>query len=384
MTVSAPALACRQLRLRDFRNFTDVDLDIPAVGVAVIGENGAGKTNLLEAIYYLEIFRSLRGSTDEQLVRFGAEVFYLRGRFESAAAGPTIEVSAAYESTSRTKRVTIDGSAPDRLGDAVGRVRAVVFSPTDMAVVAGPPAERRRFLDIVLSVNVPGHLAALQRYRHVLRQRNAMLRAGGPMAALEAWDTALVEAGARILTERAQWIEAWSEEFERRACRVGGGAGPRIAYRPGVPLRTTGLDGAREAFRTELERVRGRERERGITLTGPHRDDIAVIIDSPAGELDLRDFGSAGQMRTAAIALRMVEAETARRGGGAPILLLDDVFAELDPGRTRRILELLEEEGYGQVLLAVPKESDLDMGAGGGGIVAALPRWRIAAGRIET
>jgi DNA replication and repair protein RecF len=383
MTVPAPSLACRQLRLRDFRNFADVELEIPAEGVAVIGENGSGKTNLLEAIYYLEIFRSLRGSPDEQLVRFGAEVFHLRGRFENGATGDRLEVTAAYEPKGRTKRVTVDGVPPERLGEAVGRVRAVVFSPTDMAIVAGPPSERRRFLDIVLSVNVPGHLAALQRYRHVLRQRNALLRAGGTADSLVAWDSALVEAGARIVTERAHWVEAWGAEFEMRACRVGGGAGPRIAYRPGVPIEPRELADVDEAFLRELDRVRLRERERGVTLTGPHRDDMAIVVDSPEGEVDLRDFGSAGQMRTAAIALRMVEAETAKRVGFAPILLLDDVFAELDAGRTRRILELLEEEGHGQVLLTAPKESDLDVGSSDD-FVSALPRWRISGGRIES
>jgi DNA replication and repair protein RecF len=383
MSVARPALVCHTLRLRDFRNFAAQDLEFPAAGVAVIGLNGSGKTNLLEAIYYLEIFRSQRGSPDEQLVRFGAEAFHVRGHFADPASAQTAEVTAAYEARSRTKRVTLDGVLPDRLGDAVGRVRAVVFSPSDIAIVAGPPAGRRRFLDIVLSVNEPGHLAALQRYRHLLRQRNAILKAGGAASVLAAWDTGLIETGSRILYDRAQWIGQWSAEFERRACRVGGGPGPRIAYRPGVPMEErASLEQTREGFAAALERLQPRERDRRVTLAGPHRDDVAIVTASPDGDVDLRDYGSAGQMRTAAIALRMIEAETARQRSGAPILLLDDVFAELDAVRTRRILELLEEEGHGQVLLTVPKESDLDV-AGGGGFLAALPRWHIEAGRIR-
>ncbi|MCI0434139.1 MAG: DNA replication and repair protein RecF [Gemmatimonadetes bacterium] len=383
MTIAAPALICRQLRLRDFRNFTELELDFPESGVAVIGENGSGKSNLLEAIYYLEIFRSLRGAPDEQLIRFGADVFHVRGRFEDPASGETVEVTAAYEASTRTKRVTVDGTPPARLADAVGRVRIVVFSPTDMAIVAGPPAERRRFLDIVLSVNVPGHMAALQRYRHVLRQRNAMLKTGGSGGLLDAWGEGLIEAGAQIVRDRAAWIETNTAAFERLACRVGGEHGMRIGYRPGLPL-----DGVRSrediasAFASELRRVETRERERGMTLAGPHRDDLAITTADGDREVDLRDFGSAGQMRTAAIALRLVEAETAKRvRQSAPLFLLDDVFAELDEGRSRRVLELLEEEGAGQIVLTVPKATDLDA-AGGHGPVARLSRWRIRAGSI--
>jgi len=383
MTIAAPALICRQLRLRDFRNFTDLELEFPEAGVAVIGENGSGKTNLLEALYYLEIFRSMRGAPDEQLVRFGADAFHVRGRFEDARSGERVEVTAAYETSTRTKRVTVDGAPPARLADAVGRVRVVVFSPADMAIVAGPPAERRRFLDIVLSVNVHGHMAALQRYRHVQRQRNAMLKAGARPGVVEAWDAGLIEAGARIIFDRAAWVEANRDEFERHSCMVGGSPGARLNYRPGIRLdRAQSREDIAILFASELERVAARERDRGMTLAGPHRDDLAITAGEAGREIDLREYGSSGQMRTAAIALRMIEAETARAARqSAPMLLLDDVFAELDAGRSQRILNLLAEEGHGQIVLTVPKASDLDVGAGPG-FVARLERWGMNAGRI--
>jgi DNA replication and repair protein RecF len=141
MTEAVPALVCRRLRLRDYRNFTQLDLEFPAEGAAVIGDNGTGKTNLLESIYYLEIFRSFRGSPDEQLVRFGSEAFHVRGWFEELATGDTVEVGAGYDPKARTKRVTVDGVEPDRIGDAIGRARAVIFSPSDLSLVAGAPAE---------------------------------------------------------------------------------------------------------------------------------------------------------------------------------------------------------------------------------------------------
>jgi DNA replication and repair protein RecF len=381
-------LACSQIRLRNFRNFPELELAFPPAGVAVIGDNGSGKTNLLEAIYYLEIFRSFRGSPDEQVVRFGADAFHLRARFEEPGNGESVEVTAAWETRSRAKRVTVNGAEPERLGDAIGRAGAVIFSPADVSIVAGSPAERRRFLDIVLSLNAPGYLAALQRCRHTLRQRNAMLRAQAGAGLLEAWNAPLVEAGARVIWERARWTREHAAAFARRFEAVGDGLSARLAYRPGLRLdEEDSLDPARtaEALAAELERVAPRERERGLTLAGPHRDDLQVLATAEGAEFDLRDYGSGGQLRTAAVALRMIEAETVREARGrAPLVLLDDVFAELDAGRSRRILDLLEAEGHGQVILTAPKESDVELRAAGGAFGRELARWRIAAGRIAT
>jgi DNA replication and repair protein RecF len=385
MSDTTPALVCRRLRLRQFRNFAELELEFPAAGVAVIGDNGSGKTNLLESLYYLEIFRSFRGATDEQLVRFGEPAFHIRGWFEDPSTGTSFEMTAAYEPKTRTKRVTVNGSEPERLGDAIGHVRAVVFSPSDMSIVSGAPSERRRFLDIVLSVNRPAYLAALQKYRLVLRQRNAVLRSGGGRAQVAAWDPAFIEAGSRVIAERARWIEQHAVSFARRYAIVGEGAEARLGYRIGMRIGDTSpVDEAAVAavFASEIERISEREMDRGVTLLGPHRDDMTIETPSTEGDVDLRDFGSGGQLRTAAIALRMIEAESARESRGtSPLVLLDDVFAELDPGRSRRILRMLEAEGHGQVILTAPKQTDVDAGDAGASI-AALGRWSIAGGRI--
>lgn len=382
MAVAPTSVVCRELRLRQFRNFAELDLVFPPEGAAVIGDNGSGKTNLLEAIYYLEIFRSFRGAADEQLIRFGAEAFYVRGRFEDLATGEVREVTAAFERRTRRKRVTVNGVEPERLGDALGQVGAVVFSPSDVAIVAGAPGERRRFLDIVLSLNEPGYLTALQRYRQLLRQRNAVLRRGGSAALLGAWDEGLVEWGARVMAARAAWVAARAEGFARRYASIAGGATARLRYRSSVPLGGTEVPTvaeAAEAFRAELARIAPRERERQMTLAGPHRDELAFLLETETGEIDLREYGSGGQQRTAAIVLRMIEAETVREARGwEPLVLLDDIFAELDPGRSRRILELIEAEELGQVILTAPKASDLEMRGG------SLVHWRIAGGRVFT
>ncbi len=396
MSGASSTLAFRELRLRQFRNFSELEQVFPPAGVAIIGENGAGKTNLLEAIYYLEIFRSFRGAPDEQLVRFGAEAFHVRGRFASGGSSRVQEVTAAFEQRGRRKRVTADGSEPERLGDALGQLGAVIFSPADVDIVRGSPAGRRRFLDIVLSLNRPGYLNALQRYRHVLRQRNAALRDARAAAALHAWDDALVECGTQIMGWRGEWVAARAGAFARRYRLIADGTEADLHYHCGVRAFTAekpdvgpagrgeNLDSVSQpdrlaaAFRSELERMAGRERERGVTLVGPQRDELVFSTRATTGDIDLREYGSGGQVRTAAIALRMVEADTIReRRGRDPLILLDDVFAELDRSRSLRILELLETEQPGQVVLTAPKESDLQVRHG------QLAHWRIENGQIH-
>ncbi len=389
-----PSLFCRELRLRQFRNFAELELAFPPAGAAVIGPNGSGKTNLVEALYYLEIFSSFRGAPDAQLVRFGEEAFHIRGRFETPD-GEALEVTAGYESRRRKKRVTVNGAEPERLSDALGRIGAVVFSPSDVELIAGAPSGRRRFLDIVLSLNVRGYLPAVQKYRKVLKQRNALLKDGAPPASLEPWTEALAAAGGVVMKARAGWVAEHAAGFAERYERIGGEVPARMAYEASIrdddtPAADAAASEFAAALRANLDRLRERERERGITLRGPHRDDLSFARMEDAVERaggtggtggtgrDLRDFGSGGQQRTAAVSLRLMEAVTIREAKGrAPLILLDDIFAELDPDRSERVLELLDHEP-GQAVLTAPKPSDVEVRRGG------LERWRIEAGKVRT
>jgi DNA replication and repair protein RecF len=370
------------LRLVNFRNFADQTLELPPGGVAIVGDNGQGKTNLLEAIYYLEIFRSFRGAPDEQLVRFGETVFRVQGRVRRGHGSLT--VAAGYDRRQKRKKVTLDGAEPPRIGDALGRIGVVLFSPTDVAIVSGSPSLRRRFLDILLSLTEPGYLENLQKYRHILLQRNSLLRAGEPRDLVIAWNPGLVRAGSAIVAARLAWIAAVATPFAERVSQIAGGTDALLEYDPSLPLPPGPAPPDRGAigalFSESLERVAEREVRRGTTLAGPHLDDLRIRAAGGAGGewVDLRVFGSGGQQRTAAVALRMVEAETLRQHlGSDPLILLDDVFAELDVGRSRRILEWVEVERDAQVVLTAPKPADFDLRGG------SLPLWRISAGTIS-
>ena len=376
-----------RISLRNFRNFESEAVEFPREGAALIGPNGQGKTNFLEAIYYLEVFRSFRGARDEQLVRFGTEGFHVKGCLAGGEGDDEVEIAAGYVRDGRRKKVSVNGAEVDRIADGIGRVGAIIFTASDIEIVSGSPSARRRFLDIVLSLVEPGYVAALQRYRQILTQRNELLRAPGEAPALAAWDEALVAEGARIMESRARWVRSARGSFSGFYEQVSGGQAADMKYSPSVGWPETEGEGAptreewAEAFWRSLDRVRGREKKRGITLRGPHRDDVRLGIAVEAGErsaLALRTFGSAGEQRTAAVALRMVEAETLRFARGLrPIVMLDDVFAELDPDRGERIVGILGMEEWGQVIVTSPKPDDLALMGG------KLDQYRVLDGSIS-
>lgn len=373
MTAAMPVASARlqSIAVRDFRNLARADLDLPAEGLVVIGENGQGKTNLLEAIYYLELFRSIRGARDQDLVRFGAAGFHIAAAIDTDAPH---EISVGFERAGRRKRVRLDGGEPERLSDAIGALPAVMFAPGDVELVAGAPSARRRYLDIMLALSSRRYLTALQRYRVALGHRNAALRdaarTGRHDERVAVWEAPLAEHGAVLWATRLAWIERTADRFAALCDAIGESAGVTLRYasvvEPASDLSATLADALAER--------RGVDLRRGLTHAGPHRDDLTLSI----GGRDLRTFGSAGQHRTAAIALRMAEAETlSDRRGGRPLMLLDDPFAELDARRAGRIVDLLAQEGLGQTVLVVPRESDIPAG------LPNLERRRIDAGVIS-
>jgi DNA replication and repair protein RecF len=396
----AGSASLERLVARNFRNFGELRLELPEAGAVIVGPNGSGKTNLLEAIYYLEIFRSFRGARDADLVRFGEDVFRVEGTVRRGSEAD--ELAAAYQKTGRRKKVEVDRGEVDRIADALGTLGAVVFSLEDADLVCGSPRRRRRFLDILLSLVRPGYLASLQRYRAVLAQRNEALRQGADDV-VDVWTEGMLEPGARVMADREEWIASQSDAFRDYHAEIADGAPGELAYEPGLGPRseasgpgaqgpavaeTESAYGTAERVSAWTERLRraqrengDRDRKRGSTQAGPHRDDLVIrgVVEDSGEERDLRVFGSGGQQRTAAIALRLAEADTLRdRLGRDPIYLLDDVFAELDRERAARVLRLLDEGRSGQVLLTAPKPADLPLRGGG------LAQWRIREGVVFT
>ena len=357
--MSTPAARLVALDVRDFRNLAHVELAPPPEGLVVIGENGQGKTNLLEAIYYLQILRSARGARDQDIVRFGADAFHIGAEVETDTRHT---IGVGFERAGKRKRVRIDGVIPDRLSDALAALPSVMFSPADVELIAGSPSMRRRFLDIMLALTAPGYLAALQGYRAALARRNAALRdaaRGGRNAAasVAVWEPPLAQHGAVLWSERRAWVASVAARFETLCHDIGETATVRLRY----ASATAPCDDPVAALSAALEEKRSLDLRRGITHSGPHRDDLAITLAGADGApRDLRVFASAGQQRSAAIALRMLEAATlSERTGRIPVLLLDDPFAELDARRAARILGLLTRDGLGQTMLAVPRESDI-------------------------
>jgi len=250
-----------------------------------------------------------------------------------------------------------------------------MFSPADVDLIVGPPNMRRRFLDIVLALTARGYLDALQRYRGALARRNAALRESAragrqSLSSVAVWEPSLAEHGAVLWRERRAWVESLGDAFEDLCHEIGESGRVRVSYSTILPVVEDPVAALAEA----LAAKRTMDLARGVTHVGPHRDDLVVTLDGR----DLRVFGSAGQQRTAAIALRMLEAATfSERMGRAPLFLLDDPFAELDTRRSSRILALLERAGLGQTIMAVPREGDIP------NELTRLERLRVVAGDVS-
>ncbi|MDZ4674218.1 MAG: DNA replication and repair protein RecF [Gemmatimonadota bacterium] len=336
-------MRANRISARGFRNLAPLDLPLPTAGAAILGPNGHGKTSLIELLAYPVVWRSARGAPDQELVQFGEPAFHLRVEFEGRS------VEAGFLRAEKKKRLVVDGLEQRRLGPAIGHWAAVTFLPTDLGLIQGPAAERRRYLDQMLSLANPDYLGHLSRFRVALAHRNAALRQGRPELA-EPFGPALARHGAALIAARLGWVQDTAAQFAAECDGLGELAPVGLEYRGRLELADP------EAWTPALRESLARDQVLRSTGIGPHRDDLTVTI----GGRGSREFGSTGQQRGAAIALRLAEMTTlAASRGTEPVLLLDDVFAELDDERQSRLAARLSQGGERQVFVTAPRRDEL-------------------------
>jgi len=393
------------LSLTNFRNYARLETALPNGAVLLHGENAQGKTNFLEALYYLATSHSAFVSQDRQLLnwsteeeplpfaRIAAEIKHGRGGFDRLEV--TLMIERTPDGVGRFRKVIKVNGADRRVGLAAGLVTVVLFLPRDLTLIEGAPSDRRRFMDITLSQVVPEYVDALDQYERTLPQRNALLRrisdGHGQTKELDYWDEQLVSAGARVIAGRQTFLRELEVEAQRVHYDLTGRAETlTLRYQPSFTptpagngqrsFEILGFDLHREMsadqiapqFAAQLLKEREEAIRRGVTLSGPHRDELRILIN----ERDAGVYGSRGQARTAVLGLKLAEREWMRnRTGEQPILLLDDVAAELDAKRRAYLLERVQSGGQTFITTA-------ELGAFPPDFLAKVKVWQVEAGRV--
>ena len=357
-------------QLNQFRSYESCVL-APCEGVNVLlGDNGQGKTNVLEALYLTCTGRSHRTRQDRELVRWGADFASVKVEAERRDGSHEVEIILPGSAMAGRRKLKIAGQEASRSGELMGHVTGVLFSPEDLRTVKDGPAERRRFVDMALSQIKPAYYYALQRYARALKQRNEVLRAAQAapslMGTLDSWDEQLASAGSELMVRRRAYIARLSALAADIHDEISDGRERlEIRYLPSVTMGDDPQSALDMLFAARENDVR-----RMTTSVGAHRDDVQLMI----ADRDVRAFGSQGQQRTAALAMRLAELSVMREELDEwPMLMLDDVMSELDPGRRRQLVKRLD--GI-QTFITCTDEDDL----AGAGVGRA---WRVENGQLK-
>jgi len=347
----------RSISLTQFRNYHTATLDLSPEGNIFFGTNGQGKTNLLEALHCLCVGRSPRGARDTEIIKQGCDFYRLSG-VAFRKSGTRLDIELNFQKPNR-KSLKINGQSQKAVSEFIGQLSVVSVSPEDIAITSGSPSYRRRYLDIALSQTHRSYLSALQEYQRILDQRNAILKEiqikpekrRTLRDQLLVWDQQFAQAGATVIEHRLNAVDFLSKKAHQMHQYVSADTeNLQCRYIPAFSTDTTSLA---DAFYQTLRKQQEKDEVRGYTTLGPHRDDLRITLNG----FDLRTYGSQGQLRTACISLRIAEAEwLAAKAQESPIMLLDEVFAELDLSRTHQLMELFQQ--YGQVFIATAREAD--------------------------
>ncbi|MER6614685.1 DNA replication/repair protein RecF [Streptomyces xantholiticus] len=368
------------LSLADFRSYARVEVPLEPGVTAFVGPNGQGKTNLVEAVGYLATLASHRVSSDAPLVRMGADRAVIRAAVTQGERSQLVELEL---NPGKANRARINRSSQVRPRDVLGIVRTVLFAPEDLALVKGDPGERRRFLDELVTARSPRMAGVRSDYERVLRQRNTLLKSaamarrhggrGMDLSTLDVWDQHLARAGAEVTAQRLDLIATLQPLADKAYEALAPGGGPvLLEYRSSAG--PVGEGNSREALFEQLTaalaEVRKQEIERGVTLVGPHRDELVLKL----GQLPAKGYASHGESWSYALALRLASYDLLRAEGNEPVLVLDDVFAELDARRRERLAELVAPGE--QVLVTAAVDDDVP------GVLAGA-RYEVFGGSVE-
>ncbi len=344
----------RRIQIRNFRNHNQTNLTF-AVGInALLGNNSEGKTSILEAISYLGLTKSFFGASDVTVLQIGKEFFEIEGTI-LADGGVENTVQVTYEKSSGEKIVSVNQTRSDKLTSFIGKFPVVILSPESNGITSGPPAERRKFMDLILSQVSTAYFVDLQEYRGVLRQRNKMLLDARSLGRLEPkviepWDISLAQYGSRI-THRRRLFAMEFQAFMRNSYRelVPSSEEPQIEYN-GIP--GSSIDEIAASMTSEICKHRSEEVRRGMTLVGPHRDELQMSISG----MSVQKYASQGQHKSLLVALKIAEFfYVNEHKNEIPIFLLDDVFSKLDELRSKHVLDLIG--SIGQTIITTTGES---------------------------
>ena len=338
------------LSLTDFRSYSNLELSFKPGQNIFIGENGEGKTNIIESLMYLALLSSHRISSDQPLVKLGAERAYVRARVESEERNTLMELEI---NASKANRAKVNQNPVRSQKELLGIVKCICFSPEDLDLVRGDPSERRSFLDQLLIQRSPRLAGVISDYERALKQRNSLLKSRAPQSSLTPWDEHLANFGGGVIAGRLKLISEIEPLFQNAYKNLSEKKVAKLGYKSSVVNANTNKDENRERILTTITEISGQERERGISLIGPHRDDLLLNL----GDHPVKGYASHGESWSIALALRLASYQLFINDGDKPILILDDVFSELDEDRREKLINI--SQSAEQTFITVAVENDL-------------------------
>ncbi|MEN9516690.1 MAG: hypothetical protein RLZZ159_556 [Actinomycetota bacterium] len=354
------------LSLTDFRSYSQLELALKPGQNIFIGENGEGKTNIIEALMYLALLSSHRISSDQPLVKLGSERAYVRAKVDSEERTTLVELEI---NAAKANRAKVNQNPVRSQRELLGIVKSVCFSPEDLDLVRGDPSERRSFLDQLLIQRSPRLAGVITDYERALKQRNSLLKSRAPQSSLEPWNEHLANFGGELIAGRLLLISDLEPVFQAAYKNLSEKKLAKLGYKSSIANPTKNKDENKNKILETINEINYQERERGISLVGPHRDDLLLNL----GDHPVKGYASHGESWSIALALRLASYQLFINDGDKPILILDDVFSELDEGRREKLLAI--SENAEQTFVTVAVENDLPATISGN-------KFKVTAGKV--